>query len=100
MNHPIRVCRSKPIGELQANGYDLFFGERTIRESLVKVHTLDEFHDQEVPAILSVKVKNCRDVWVIQLGENMGFITKSPAGMIVGNRAMIEDLDRYLPLEV
>ena len=73
--------------DLESERDHFFFRQTFAAEFLRESGAGDEFHDQEIDAVLRIEIVDGGDVGMIQFREGQGFFAKALAGGFVAENA-------------
>ena len=99
MNDGAIMSSGKAVGELDGEGKEIGFRQRTWSKGGLERIARNVLHDEEIGVALSVEIVNGGDVGVIHLGEGACFVAKTVTCGFVGERSGREHLDRDIAVE-
>ena len=85
---PRAVRRRQRRGNLRAVARDLAQRQRSARQAIRERLPLEEFHDDEIEAVLLTDVVHRADVRMVQAGDEAGFPREAHPRVIVDQSAV------------
>ena len=77
MYHVRCMCSIKRSRDLLSERKGLAFREGPVPNLLGEREARDQFHYEKVQVLIGAQVVDCRDVWMVQSGQNESFSTES-----------------------